>query len=97
MTQFFVVRTDINVRPAWLSCNSAHRNVSVRAARGATERRHRAKRWTDPAEAQRAADDWSDVPGVWRVVAVAPSRPLPTGGPITRAPWPGERPSPWLR
>lgn len=60
----FVVRGDVNNRPAWIKLNvMAHYMQKY----DVTEDQRIAHQFLDYDEAQSVADAWSDVPGVWRV------------------------------
>lgn len=67
MTTGFVVRSDVGVRPAWLCTHWLYSDTldyTIKVAEALVLR--------DYEQAQRLADMWSDIPGVWRVVARPP-------------------------
>jgi hypothetical protein len=63
----FVVRSDVNNRPAWIKLNVLAHHMQKYDV---TEERRIAHLFADFDDAQGVADNWSDVPGVWRVERV---------------------------
>lgn len=75
-TTWFVVRTDVGGRPHWLT-NLPKLGAYDYWRHVPTDKCELASWFSDPEDAKEVAEQWSDVPGVWRVVAVAPSREVP--------------------
>lgn len=75
----YVVRSDVNARPQWLRFVPNGTGLDFFGPYDGTDRPEASARFSSPAAAQSWADRWSDVPGVWRVVArvAAPSRRIP--------------------
>ena len=72
-TTYYSVRTDVGGFPSWLA--NLHRPGAYDYWHHVpTDKCELASLFSDPEDAKEVADQWSDVPGVWRVVAVAPSR-----------------------
>lgn len=63
----FVVRSDVNNRPSWIKLNVLAHHMQKYDV---TEEQRIAHLFSDYDEAQAVADNWSDVPGVWRVERV---------------------------
>lgn len=76
----WLVRSDIGPRPAWLHQQTPKLDVPWRAYE-VTEDEKLAHRFLDKDAAERIAWLWSDVPGVWNVVApgAGPAKPAQPG------------------
>jgi len=66
----FVIRSDVGNKPAWLKSKRSAEDDYWRHEPTENPREACAYWWFE--DAQSYADQWSDFPGVWRVVARAP-------------------------
>jgi hypothetical protein len=73
----YVVRSDVGAKPCWLRHSPGIMGLDYFGPYTCTPRPESAARFKSVGAAQSWADRWSDIPGVWRVVArvKAPSRP----------------------